>query len=268
MQTDGLKVLIIEERREIIVFLANNIFKPKGFKILTARDGKAGLRKALEETPDLIIVDLNVPRMRGLDVIADLRDRGAGTPFIVITLYGSVESAVQAFRLGAKDYLLKPLSVADVETAITRALKPQKEPANLEKDNTVETLKQKAKELETLVAQQQEQLKAYEAKQTPDQELSESLKTLEAKTEQYRNECTRLNALVEQQKQQALQSQNSAKALTQFIIAQHKEMVRQKKDAEKLVHQVNIFSDGLSKFATKLDKQAHQFEIISTPAKG
>ena len=267
MQTDGLKVLIIEERREIIVFLANNIFKPKGFEIITARDGKSGLRKALEESPDLIILDLNAPRMRGLDVIADLRDRGSDTPFIAITLYGSVDTAVQAFRLGARDYLLKPLNAQEVETAIARALKPQAPPADSKSDDTIKTLQQKSRDLEALVARQQEQIDAFEDKQAPDQELVETLKTAQANAEQFQAECTRLNGLVEQQKQLTLHAQNSAKALTQFVIAQHKEMVRQKKEAERLVRQVNTFSDGLSKFATKLDKQTHQFEIISAKPK-
>jgi len=120
--SNGIKVLIIEDRRENIVFLANNALKPKGYKIITARDGETGLRKALEENPDLIITDLNLPKMNGLDILADLRERGCPTPAIVMTFQGSEEIAVRAFRLGAKDYLIKPFTVDEFDVALERAL--------------------------------------------------------------------------------------------------------------------------------------------------
>ena len=56
------KVLIIDDNRENIVFLANNILRPKGYEIITAMDGEKGLHRALEEKPDLIIMDLRMPR--------------------------------------------------------------------------------------------------------------------------------------------------------------------------------------------------------------
>ena len=63
------KVLIIEDRRETLVFIANNILKPEGWEIITARDGELGLQKALEEKPNLIITDLKLPKMHGLDML-------------------------------------------------------------------------------------------------------------------------------------------------------------------------------------------------------
>ncbi len=117
-----LKVLIIEDRRENIVFLANNVLKPKGYEIITAMDGEIGLRKALEEAPDLIITDLNLPKINGLDILADLRERRCSVPAIVMTFQGSEEIAVRAFRLGAKDYLIKPFTVDEFDAALERAL--------------------------------------------------------------------------------------------------------------------------------------------------
>ncbi|NIP28920.1 MAG: response regulator, partial [Phycisphaerae bacterium] len=128
MQTTGLKVLIIEDRRENIVFLANNILKPKGFEVITAMDGETGLRKALEENPNLIITDLNLPKLHGLDILADLQDRGSNIPSIVMTFHGSEETAIRAFRLGARDYLIKPFQIEEVEKAIERALVLPKQP--------------------------------------------------------------------------------------------------------------------------------------------
>jgi len=116
------KVLIIEDRRENIVFIANNILKPEGWEVITARDGKLGLQKAIEEQPDLIISDLKLPTMHGLDVLEELNKRGHRIPTIVMTFHGSEETAIRAFRLGAVDYLIKPFEIEDMLSAIDRAL--------------------------------------------------------------------------------------------------------------------------------------------------
>ena len=117
------KVLVIEDRRENIVFIANNILKPEGWEVITARDGELGLQKAIEEKPDLIITDLKLPRMHGLDVLEELNKRGYRIPTIVMTFHGSEETAIRAFRLGAADYLIKPFEFEDIMAAIDRALK-------------------------------------------------------------------------------------------------------------------------------------------------
>jgi DNA-binding response OmpR family regulator len=116
------KVLIIEDRRENIVFIANNILRPEGWEVITARDGKLGLQKAIEEKPDLIITDLKLPTMHGLDVLEELNKRGYHIPTIVMTFHGSEETAIRAFRLGAIDYLIKPFEIDDMLNAIDRAL--------------------------------------------------------------------------------------------------------------------------------------------------
>ncbi len=116
------KVLVIEDRRENIVFIANNILKPEGWEVLTARDGELGLQKAIDEKPDLIITDLKLPGMHGLDVLEALNKRGLHIPAIVMTFHGSEETAIRAFRLGAADYLIKPFNIDDMLAAINRAL--------------------------------------------------------------------------------------------------------------------------------------------------
>jgi DNA-binding response OmpR family regulator len=116
------KVLVIEDRRENIVFIANNILKPEGWEVITARDGELGLQKAIEEKPDLIITDLKLPGMHGLDVLEALNNKGLRIPAIVMTFHGSEETAIRAFRLGAADYLIKPFDIDDMLAAIDRAL--------------------------------------------------------------------------------------------------------------------------------------------------
>lgn len=116
------KVLIVDDRRENIVFLANNILRPKGYEVITAMDGEKGLRKALEEKPDLIIMDLRMPKMNGLEVLAALRREQCQIPVILTTFHGSESVAIEAFRLGIKDYIIKPYTVEDMEKALERAL--------------------------------------------------------------------------------------------------------------------------------------------------
>lgn len=115
------KVLIIEDRRENIVFIANNILKPMGYEVITAMDGPTGLAKAQEEAPDLIISDLKLPGMGGLEVLEQLRQKGFNIPTIVMTFHGTEETAVKALRLGACDYLIKPFTLDEMQAALERA---------------------------------------------------------------------------------------------------------------------------------------------------
>jgi two-component system NtrC family sensor kinase len=120
------KVLIVEDRRENLVFLANQILRPNGYEVITAGDGQAGLDKALEEEPDLIIMDFRMPKMTGIQVLQALSDAGKDIPVIVTTFHGSEELAIEAFRLGARDYLIKPYEVGEMLAAVDRALAPRR----------------------------------------------------------------------------------------------------------------------------------------------
>jgi DNA-binding response OmpR family regulator len=152
------KVLIIEDRRENIVFLANNILKPMGYEIITAMDGQTGLLKAQEENPDLIITDLKLPRMSGLQVLAELEEQNLYIPTIVMTFHGTEDTAMRALRLGARDYLIKPFTIEEMQEAIQRASKPRSRPdqqANAES----ERLKQELVRTQAILTEREEQLK-------------------------------------------------------------------------------------------------------------
>jgi len=116
------KVLIIEDRRENIVFIANSILKPLGYDVITAMDGQTGLEKAQEEAPDLIITDLKLPQKGGLDVMEALQKKGVRIPTIVMTFHGTEDTAMRALRLGARDYLIKPFTIEEMQAALDRAL--------------------------------------------------------------------------------------------------------------------------------------------------
>lgn len=159
------KVLIIEDRRENIVFIANKLLKPEGWEVITARDGELGLRKAIEEKPDLIITDLKLPRMHGLDVLEELNKRGLRIPTIVMTFHGSEETAIRAFRLGAIDYLIKPFHIEEMMAAVDRAL--QGGPASSAPPSALEAAmseklarqEQEIQRLRALLQQQEQALK-------------------------------------------------------------------------------------------------------------
>jgi DNA-binding response OmpR family regulator len=156
------KVLIIEDRRENIVFIANNILKPQGYEVITAMDGQTGLAKAQEEKPDLIITDLKLPRMGGLELLEKLGKEGIHIPAIVMTFHGTEDTAVRALRLGARDYLIKPFTLEDMQAALERALRAATTATPVREQSTEANCEQLAEELartRAALADREEQLK-------------------------------------------------------------------------------------------------------------
>lgn len=148
------KILIIDDRRENVVFLANQVLKPNGYQVITAGDGEAGLQKALSEDPDLIITDFRMPKMTGIEVLRELDGAGKSIPTIIATFHGSEELAIEAFRLGARDYLIKPYEIEDMLRAIDHALAPQRR-FRAEKSTLQDSVAQVNKQLERRVRELQ-----------------------------------------------------------------------------------------------------------------
>lgn len=262
----GLKVLIIEDRRENIVFLANNILKPKGFDVITAMDGEAGLRKALEEHPDIIITDLKLPKMHGLDILADLQDRGSTIPAIVMTFHGSEETAIRAFRLGAKDYLIKPFNVDDMEAALDRAISGRQSApgeSNEALERRAKTLEEEVAALKKTIEQQQQATPSQSADPALLEKLQVQAAQHQAEITRLEEECARLNDLLARQQALTTEARNSAKAMVQFIRQQQKEVARQQKTAAALKKQMQTIADGVAGLAANLEAQARQFHSLS-----
>ena len=118
----GEKVLVIDDSAENLRIMEELVLGPHGYSFLGAGDGQEGLHKALAENPDLIVMDLQMPKMTGLEVLDALQERQCDIPVILMTVHGSEEIAVQAFRLGVKDYIIKPFEVKAMLAAIDRAL--------------------------------------------------------------------------------------------------------------------------------------------------
>ncbi|MBK8934733.1 MAG: response regulator [Chloroflexi bacterium] len=118
----GERILIIDDSREIVKHLTEHVLPTFGYKTLYAYDGQSGLARIREMQPDLVMLDFNLPEMTGLDVLQQMAQESISTPVILMTGYGSEQSAIEAFRLGAKDYLIKPFTVDEVVETIDRSL--------------------------------------------------------------------------------------------------------------------------------------------------
>ncbi len=97
------------------------VLQDLGHEVLRADNGRAALAVLDSEIVDLVITDLNMPVMDGLSLLKTLQAQGRGIPTIVITAHGSIETAVEAMKYGAVDYILRPFEVETVELAVTRA---------------------------------------------------------------------------------------------------------------------------------------------------
>lgn len=124
------KVLIVEDEKNIVDILRFNLRK-EGYDTLEAFDGVTGLRLALEESPDLILLDLMLPEMNGFEVCKLLRDKGKNTPVLIITAREEEKDKILGLDLGADDYITKPFDtkelVARVKAVLRRTQGPEEE---------------------------------------------------------------------------------------------------------------------------------------------
>jgi DNA-binding response OmpR family regulator len=106
-------VLIVEDDEAMAVALCDG-FRYEGYRVVTAGDGEAAVRMVESETPDLVILDVMLPRASGFDVCKTLRGRGDGTPIILLTARGQEIDKVLGLKLGADDYVTKPFSFMEL----------------------------------------------------------------------------------------------------------------------------------------------------------
>lgn len=116
-----MRTLVVDDEpkmRQILEFALHGL----GYEVTQASDGVEALR-VLEHAPmDLVLTDLRMPDMDGLSLLKAIRERGDEVPVIVLTAYGTVETAVEAMKFGAADYIIRPFEIQTVELAVTRTL--------------------------------------------------------------------------------------------------------------------------------------------------
>ena len=117
-------ILVVDDSRQITDFLAESVLPSMGFDTLVANRGKAGLEilRQKHQSISLMMVDLQMPDLGGLALLRKSSEEGIKVPAILMTAFGSEKIAVEAFRLGVQDYLIKPLDLEELSQAITRAL--------------------------------------------------------------------------------------------------------------------------------------------------
>jgi DNA-binding response OmpR family regulator len=129
-QPNARKVLIVEDDQAMAVALRDG-FSYEGYSVQVARDGQTGLKLASERGLDLVILDVMLPRLSGLDVCRRLRSEGNSTPIIMLTARGQEIDKVLGLKTGADDYVTKPFSflelMARVEAVLRRVSKTSDE---------------------------------------------------------------------------------------------------------------------------------------------
>jgi DNA-binding response OmpR family regulator/signal transduction histidine kinase len=123
MGTNRDRILIVENDADISDLIARQALQSMGYQVQTAADAQAAIAKAIQFSPDIMIVDLNLPSLSGKDLMVALNSQGISIPIIALTKKGGEEDLVQSFRLGATDFLLWPVKEAEVIAVVERVLK-------------------------------------------------------------------------------------------------------------------------------------------------
>ncbi len=115
-------ILVVDDGQENREFVVDYVLKQNGYRAITAKDGMECMDMIAQHHPDLILLDYQMPRMNGIDVLKAMNDRGITTPVILMTFYGSEEIAIEVYRLGVRDYIRKPFTIEEMLFAIERSL--------------------------------------------------------------------------------------------------------------------------------------------------
>jgi DNA-binding response OmpR family regulator len=115
------KILVIDDD-EVLLALLQNLLADEGYQILSTADGPRGVSLYKEHRPDLVLLDLALPSMNGLEVLKKIREFDEKARIIVVTGYGSAETAEVAYRYGASDFIHKPFEPRGLTERVKAAL--------------------------------------------------------------------------------------------------------------------------------------------------
>jgi DNA-binding response OmpR family regulator len=125
--TSSEKILVVENDPIAGDLIARQALKPMGYHVSLALDGASASQQVLQQSPDVILIDLNLPGLSGKDLMVALQSQNVTLPIIVMAEKGQEAGVIQAFRLGASDYLMLPAREAEVVSCVERALKHVRE---------------------------------------------------------------------------------------------------------------------------------------------
>src|SRR5712691_13280365 len=113
------RVLIVEDEQDLLDGLAHN-FRFEGYEVLTAKNGAEGLKTALKQKPDVVVLDIMLPEKDGFTVLRELRQRHREIPVLVMTARNFEADVLKGFDLGADDYVTKPFGVKELMARVKR----------------------------------------------------------------------------------------------------------------------------------------------------
>lgn len=117
MRGDNLRLLVIEDEHSLRDSLVRGL-RIKGFSVDDAKDGAEGLQKSIDENYDLIVLDLNLPKLSGFEVLRELMDEKPNSRVLILSANSEIESKLKGFNLGANDYMIKPFHFEELEIRI------------------------------------------------------------------------------------------------------------------------------------------------------
>ncbi|MDI6761738.1 MAG: response regulator [Thermodesulfobacteriota bacterium] len=114
-------ILIVDDEKELCKILSDSLSQ-NHYRVFVAFDGKRALQLVKEEKPDLILLDIKMPRMNGIEVLKKIKKMKKEIVVIMLTAYGTLETARKAMKLGAYDYLTKPFDLFNLKSLVKEAL--------------------------------------------------------------------------------------------------------------------------------------------------
>lgn len=157
MKTSRERILLVESDPEISDIIARQTLQSMGYQVQIARQASTAIQEAARFSPDIVITNLNLPDLSGKDLLVALNSQGVISPVIIIAQRGMEGDVIQAFRLGATDYLLWPAREAEIVSAVERVIKQvrarrERETLGRQLKQTNDELQQRVRELTTIFA--------------------------------------------------------------------------------------------------------------------
>jgi DNA-binding response OmpR family regulator len=185
MAASGERILIVESDPDIIDLIVRQSLKPLGYTVQAVGDAASAIQQAVQNPPDLMIANLNLPGLSGKDLLAALTSQGVVVPLIVIAEKGQEQNVIRAFRLGAVDALFWPARDAEIVRVVERSLQQTRETrARVKLDqqlqSTNQELQRRLKELTTILSVGKAVLSITDQRQLFDKILEGALQVSEA----------------------------------------------------------------------------------------
>jgi two-component system, OmpR family, alkaline phosphatase synthesis response regulator PhoP len=116
------RILVVEDDLSILTGLSMTLTF-EGFEVIQAQDGKSGLQKAIDDEPELIVLDVMLPQLNGFELLKELRNRGRKTPVVLLSAKGTEPDKILGLNLGADDYVVKPFGIQELLARIRAVLR-------------------------------------------------------------------------------------------------------------------------------------------------